>query len=107
MADSHIQFLGEFINSIVVIVPLMAVCYIAVMGQVRKAIKEDLHPVSAKVDVTSMDLLKLELRVADDIGSVKRNQEVFTTELNHIREGVDRLETMLAGLVEIHRKEKP
>lgn len=98
-------FLGSLVIAIVFLVPLLAICYIAVMGRVRLAIKEDLGPVSGKVDVTAQDLLKLELRVADDISTVKRNQEVTQIELNHIRKGVDRLETMIAGLVEIHRKD--
>lgn len=92
-------FIGQLMQALIVLVPLLTVCYIALMGQVRKQIREDVLPVTEKQNAMSKEILVLEKKLGDEVGHVRQAQEVLAGEVAHIRKTLDRLETMVASLV--------
>jgi len=98
------EALGAVVVALIALGPLFTICYLAVMGRVRLAIKEDMDPVTAKTDAAAKDLLLLEKRMADDVAVLRRNQELTHLELEHIRKGVDRLEAMVSGFLDAGRR---
>ena len=93
------MFIGSLMQTLVVLVPILTVCYIALMGQVRKQIKEDVTPLSEKQESLAGNLYKLEAKVALDVAEIGQAQEILKHEMHHVRQSLSRLESMVERLL--------
>lgn len=102
--DDPRMFIGSLMQTLVVLVPILTVCYIALMGQVRKQIREDVAPVTDKQELLGENLYKLEAKVAADVAGIGQQQELLKSEMQHVRQSLSRLENMVERLLRSGRE---